>query len=86
MPYPPLRCQVLALPGDLYLIHIVKMEKFQCFEMALPSGNYTEQWIDTVTGKITKTETFTHKGAIHGCDPPEYDIDIALKIKRVKSK
>ncbi|MDD5687367.1 MAG: Ig-like domain-containing protein [Elusimicrobia bacterium] len=44
------------------------------------TGTYKVEWINTKTGNIDKTETFSHTGGTKVLTPPSYTEDIALRI------
>jgi hypothetical protein len=47
----------------------------------LPAGSYDAKWVDTKTGGIAKSESFTHGGGNRTLVSPSYTDDIALSIK-----
>ena len=51
-------------------------------QLALPAGNYLAEWIDPVTGIVTRRENFKHSGGVRQCNAPNYKDDIALRVKR----
>jgi len=48
----------------------------------LPVGRYVAEWLDTKTGEVSKREEFKHDGGARKPDAPDYEDDIALRIKR----
>jgi len=48
----------------------------------LPAGKYAAEWIDTKTGAIAKHEEFKHDGGARKLTAPDYNDDIALRVKR----
>lgn len=73
--------QVLAEAGKQYAIYL---EKGNLLELALqiPDGKYTVEWINILTGNIVRSESIsaTNRSAAIVC--PDFQEDIALKIKR----
>jgi hypothetical protein len=51
--------------------------------MDLPAGKYNIEWIDTLTGNITKSEKINHPGGNLTLQPPAFDVDIALRMIRI---
>ncbi|HVF86503.1 MAG TPA: PA14 domain-containing protein, partial [Pyrinomonadaceae bacterium] len=52
------------------------------FKVTLPAGAYKVEWVNTVTGKVDKAESFTHSGGDRALASPAYSEDIALRIKK----
>lgn len=50
-------------------------------ELDLAAGQYTTQWVDTLTGKIVQSERFTHAGGQRELVSPPFDNDIALRVE-----
>ena len=48
----------------------------------LGAGAFTADWINPVTGKTDKTETFTHAGGVRTMISPPYREDMALRIRK----
>lgn len=48
----------------------------------LPKGRYLAEWINTETGKVEKTEAFPHQGGNRPLASPNFDNDIALRVRR----
>jgi hypothetical protein len=48
----------------------------------LPGGSYTAQWVDTLTGRVLERDEFEHREGAKSLDVPEYEEDIALRIRR----
>jgi hypothetical protein len=48
----------------------------------LPPGKYAAEWVDTKTGAIAKREEFKHAGGARKLAAPDYQDDIALRVKR----
>jgi len=47
----------------------------------LPKGDYTAEWVSTLTGKVEKAETFPHDGGRRTLASPAYAGEIALRVK-----
>lgn len=71
--------RALAQPGKAYAIY-VNGNNLRRLQVDLPSGSYKAEWINTKTGEIDDTQTFTHDSGLHALDVPEYTDDIALRI------
>jgi hypothetical protein len=48
--------------------------------LELPAGNYKIEWLNTLTGKVEKSEDFNHKGGEIKLASPPYSEEIAAKI------
>jgi hypothetical protein len=51
-------------------------------QVELPAGSYRAEWIDPLSGKVTKAENFKHSGGARKLTAPAFADDIALRIKR----
>jgi hypothetical protein len=51
--------------------------------MALPDGCYRSDWIEPETDKVLASSEFTHHGPSRIVDSPVFNIDIALRIRRI---
>jgi hypothetical protein len=49
----------------------------------LPGGAYKADWVDPASGSVLSAVTFTHQGGNQDLTSPEFNVDIALRIKRV---
>ena len=77
--------RALVEPGRAYAIY-VRGSNLRTLSIALPSGTYQAEWIDTKTGEIAKTESFTHESGSHQLTVPSYADDIALRIAGEKNR
>jgi hypothetical protein len=50
--------------------------------LELPAGEYKANWLNPKTGKIDKSESFSHPGGLKTIASPEYSEDIALDLRR----
>jgi hypothetical protein len=89
-------CRGISEPGQqyaLYLHHSTVMGRGHGYKVTpgnyvanlllnLPGGTYKADWIDSASGKVLRTETFTHQGGDRLFTTPQYTVDIALRIKR----
>ncbi|MDP2897206.1 MAG: PA14 domain-containing protein [bacterium] len=48
----------------------------------LPAGRYRAEWVNTLTGKVDKSEVFEHSGGNNTIISPFFPEDIALQVKR----
>ena len=67
--------------GRAYAIYINGDTKADLM-VALPTGKYKAEWLNTKTGRIDKTETFEHSSGHRLLGSPTYKDDIALRISR----
>jgi len=47
----------------------------------LPKGEYAAEWVNTLTGKVEKAETFAHGGGRRTLTSPDYKDEVALRVK-----
>ncbi|KPK45287.1 MAG: hypothetical protein AMJ65_00315 [Phycisphaerae bacterium SG8_4] len=73
--------RALVERGRAYAIYINGDTKADLM-VALPTGKYKAEWLNTKTGRIDKTETFEHSSGHRLLGPPTYKDDIALRISR----
>ena len=50
-------------------------------EIRLPRGSYREEWVNTESGQVVSSSSFQHDGGARKLAVPEYEHDIALRIK-----
>jgi hypothetical protein len=50
--------------------------------LTLPSGTWQARWWNPQTGKIDKSEDFSHAGGERTVGSPEYAMDVALELRR----
>jgi hypothetical protein len=74
------RARVLSEPGKQYAVYLFGGKAAKP-SLALPDGRYTAEWVSPVTGKVLKTETITASGTPVELNSPEFDPDIALRIR-----
>ena len=75
------RAHVLSEPGRQYAVYLFGGRSAR-LSLALPDGEYVAEWISPLTGKVLKAEKSTATGTPVGLNSPEYDPDIALRIRR----
>jgi len=78
----PREAAALADPGRQYAIYLDGGEQAN-LAIALPSGTYRAEWVNTRTGKVDKRETFKHTGGDRALVSSPYSEDIALRIRRI---
>ncbi len=71
--------RALVEPGQAYAIY-VNGNNLTRLMVDLPSGSYKAEWIDTRTGQIADSQSFTHDSGLHALEAPPYTDDIALRI------
>jgi hypothetical protein len=54
--------------------------------LALPAGPYQAEWIDPMSGKVVKDETFNHDGKEHTLAAPPFGDDVALRVRSAGKK
>jgi hypothetical protein len=50
--------------------------------LALPAGSYGAEWIDPLSGKVVKDESFTQDGGERKLVAPAFTEDVALRLRR----
>ena len=71
---------VLAEIGRAYAIYVnggIHAE----LELELPINRYQAEWVSSKTGRIEKTEHFSHPGGTRTIASPAYSEDIALRVR-----
>ena len=48
----------------------------------LPAGEYTAEWVDTETGAVVGSDSFSHSGGGKQVGSPAFDNDIALRVTK----
>jgi hypothetical protein len=71
--------RALAQPGQAYALY-VKGTGLTALAIELPAGRYKAEWLNTKTGNIENTESFTTDRGTHTLQAPAYVEDIALRI------
>jgi len=72
----------LAQPGKAYAVYVDGGGPSTTLLCNVPAGRYHAEWIDTLTGAISKTEDVSHAGGILTLASPPYSEDIALRLVR----
>jgi hypothetical protein len=54
--------------------------------LALPAGSYRVEWLDPLSGKVVKDETFTDNGKERLLTAPPFKDDLALRARRTDTK
>ena len=52
-------------------------------QVEFPAGTYRAEWVNPLDGTVAKAETFSHAGGARKLVAPAYEVDIALRVKRV---
>lgn len=73
--------RVLSAPGREYAIY-ARGRSPTTLEMELPRGRWRAEWINTLTGGTDKAEEFTHRGGLRSLPSPEFEDDIALRVRK----
>jgi len=74
--------RVLSEPGKQYALYLGGKEKAE-LKVLLPRGRFRMDWINTLDGKILKSEIIRHKSGSITFSSPDFRNDIALKIVRL---
>jgi hypothetical protein len=77
--------RALVSPGKAYAIY-VRGGKSAELVLELAKGEYEAEWVNTKTGEAARQEKFNHTGGAKSFKSPEYDEDIALRIKASAGK
>ncbi|HQH71717.1 MAG TPA: cellulase family glycosylhydrolase [bacterium] len=77
---PKIRGWCLAEAGKAYALYL-RFGNQAKIHLNLPQGTYQADWINTLTGKVEKTEKVNHPGEEMNLESPGYVDDIALRIK-----
>ena len=75
---------VLAKRGEAYAIYLHGGQQ-ATLRLEVPAGRYRAEWVNTLNGKVDKSEEITHGGGVVRLDSPEYKEDVALRVVLVKS-
>jgi hypothetical protein len=73
--------RVLAFEGHAYAIYLDGAGPTHLV-LRLPAGAWNAQWIDVVSGAVTKRETVRSAGNDQDLDSPPFEDGIALRIER----
>jgi hypothetical protein len=87
----------LAEPGRAYAFYlrtkpakkgseVPKRGDEVALRLALPAGSYKAEWIDPISGKVVKEETFAHDGKERPLVAPAFGDDLALRVRRTEGK
>jgi len=74
-------CRALAEPGRQYAVY-VNGGSDAALQIDLPAGEYSVDWVNTKTGKTDKHEQVKHAGGTATLRSPQYELDVALAIRR----
>jgi hypothetical protein len=80
-----LTARALVEAGRAYAVYINGGTRVDVV-IELPAGAYTAEWLDTKTGKVARSERFSHDRGNKSLGSPDYSEDIALAVKRIDSK
>ena len=75
---------VLANSGESYAIYLYGGQQ-ATLTLDVPAGRYRAEWVNTLNGKVDKSEEVTHGGGALTLGSPEYKEDVALGVVMVKS-
>ena len=72
--------RVLGNAGKEYAIYVRGGTKAK-LAIELPRGRYIAEWVNTKTGEVDRKERITHEGGRALLESPDYQEDIALRLK-----
>lgn len=75
------RARVLSEPGKQYAVYFFAGPIAKP-SLVLSAGEYTAEWLSPLSGEILQSETIAAKGIPVELTSPEFDPDIALRIRR----
>jgi hypothetical protein len=55
-------------------------------KLALPPGRYKAEWINTLSGEVTREEAFSNEEEVLELHSPPFDNDVALRVLRVSDR
>jgi len=84
------RAEALAEPGVAYAVYLrMKKEALEAgkpiaaeFDLELPEGTYSVEWLNTKTGEKKSGEAITHRGGKSRLKSPEFFEDIAVAVRK----
>jgi hypothetical protein len=79
------RARVLSEQGKQYAMYFFGGPSAKPL-LALPAGEYIAEWLGPLSGKVLKSEAISAKRMPMELSSPKFDLDIALRIKRVAVK
>jgi hypothetical protein len=74
--------RALSQPGQAYAVYAHGGSKVK-LALQLPAGPYRAEWLNPRTGKVEKTQQIEAHGDGVDVDSPDYEEDVALRIRRV---
>jgi hypothetical protein len=75
------RARVLSAPGKQYAAYFFGGPSAKP-RLALPGGEFEAEWISPMTGAVVKAETVRSGGKPVELQSPQFDPDVALRIRR----
>ena len=75
------RAYALSEPGRQYAIYIFGAPRAQ-LALDLPSGNYSIEWLNPISGRIEKREKLKHPGGPANLSSPLDAPEVALRLAR----
>ena len=74
---------VLAQSGEAYALYL-HGGKQATLMLAVPAGRYRAEWVNPLDANVDKSEDVKHEGGVLALSSPEYQEDVALRLKSVK--
>jgi hypothetical protein len=75
--------RLVPAPDMMYYIAMPGQYRGEVLVLDLPGGAYKAEWVDPAMGSVLSPVTFVHQGGNQELSTPDYELDIALRIKRV---
>jgi hypothetical protein len=77
--------RALVEPGRACAIYVRKGKSSEGavpLQLELPAGRWRAEWVDPLTGRKVKAESFKHTGGVRALETPLFAEDIALSLRR----
>lgn len=72
--------RTLSAPGKAYALYAIGRGPTR-LSLDLPKGNYQAEWLAPATGEMLRREEFTSTGGMHPLQSPDFQDEIALRVK-----
>jgi hypothetical protein len=76
--------RLIPAPDMTYYIATPGHYSGEALVLDIPGGTYKAEWVAPASGSVLSSATFVHQGGNHELSTPEYELDIALRVKRVR--
>jgi len=75
--------RIVPAPNMMYYIATPGQYRGEGLVLDVPGGTYKADWIEPATGSVLSSATFVHQGGNRELSTPDYQLDIALRIRRL---